>query len=157
MQESNGVVDLKITEIKFTVVRDRKQNVLAYVNLVFERCFAVRDLRIISVNDRVILAMPNKELSRTFCNCGFRIPLGSRYCAMCGKPANAARRTNQRSHYDIAHPLDADYREYMEATILDRFSELREKLKTEDESQTVFIFDVDEGWRVNCTASAQDD
>ncbi len=50
---------MKITEVKVTPVR--QQQLKAYVTIVFDHCFIVRDIKVISGRKGLFVAMPNKQ------------------------------------------------------------------------------------------------
>ncbi len=50
---------MKITEIKVVPVHEEKLK--AYVTIVLEECFVVRDLKIINGNNGLFVAMPSKK------------------------------------------------------------------------------------------------
>jgi stage V sporulation protein G len=50
---------MEVTEVKiFPVQEDRLK---AYVTIIFDHCFVVRDLKVISGNDGLFVAMPSKK------------------------------------------------------------------------------------------------
>jgi len=50
---------MEVTEVKiFPVQEDRLK---AYVAITFDRCFVVRDLKVINVNNGLFVAMPSKK------------------------------------------------------------------------------------------------
>ena len=50
---------MEITEVRVTL-RD-EEKLKAYASIVIDKCFIVKDLRIIDGNDRLWVAMPNKK------------------------------------------------------------------------------------------------
>jgi stage V sporulation protein G len=51
---------MEITDIKIHPVSDKK--VKAYASIVFDDCFIVRDLKIISGDNKLFVAMPSKKM-----------------------------------------------------------------------------------------------
>lgn len=81
---------MEITEIKiFTVNEDKLK---AYVTIILDNCFVVRDLKIINGNTGLFVAMPSKK-------------------------------RKDGAFKDIAHPLNTDTRDKMEAQILEAYQE----------------------------------
>jgi stage V sporulation protein G len=79
---------MEITEIRVFPVDEDKLK--AYVTITLDHCFVVRDLKVISGNTGLFIAMP-------------------------------AKRRKDGTFKDIAHPLNADTREWMERAILDEY------------------------------------
>ena len=55
---------MSITEVKIHHVSDDK--VRAYVSVVFDHCFIVRDLKVIDGDERLFVAMPSKRMKSGF-------------------------------------------------------------------------------------------
>ncbi len=51
---------MDITEVKVFPVDDKK--VKAYVSIIFDGCFIVRDLKVISGDKKLFVAMPSKKM-----------------------------------------------------------------------------------------------
>lgn len=79
---------MEITEVKVTLV-DQDQ-LKAYVTIVLDRCFVVRDVKIIRGPKGFFVAMPSKK-------------------------------RKDGSFRDIAHPINRETREQMEASILEAY------------------------------------
>jgi stage V sporulation protein G len=88
---------MQITEVKVFPVNEDKLK--AYVTIIFDNCFVVRDLKIINGNSGLFVAMPSKK-------------------------------RKDGTFRDIAHPLNSDMRNAMEAQIL-KFYEDELKRTTE--------------------------
>ena len=80
---------MKITEIKVFPVDEEKLK--AYVTIILDDCFVVRDLKIINGNSGLFVAMPSKK------------------------------RKKDGTYRDIAHPLNQSTRALMEKQILDAY------------------------------------
>ncbi|HRK01419.1 MAG TPA: septation regulator SpoVG [Oligoflexia bacterium] len=84
---------MEITEIKIFPVNEEKLK--AYVTIILDNCFVVRDLKVINGNTGLFVAMPSKK-------------------------------RKDGVYKDIAHPLNTETREKMEAQILAAYdSELK--------------------------------
>ena len=79
---------MEITEVKVFPVNEDKLK--AYVTVIFDNCFVVRDLKIINGNSGLFVAMPSKK-------------------------------RKDGTFRDIAHPLNSDMRNAMEAQILKHY------------------------------------
>ncbi len=76
---------MEITEVRVFPVDEDKLK--AYVTITLDRCFVVRDLKVIQGNNGLFIAMP-------------------------------AKRRRDGSFKDVAHPLNAQTRQWMEKIIL---------------------------------------
>lgn len=81
---------MEITEVKVFPVNEDKLK--AYVTIIFENCFVVRDLKIINGNSGLFVAMPSKK-------------------------------RKDGTFRDIAHPLNSEMRNQIEAKILKVYEE----------------------------------
>lgn len=84
---------MEITEIRVTVRNEDKLK--AFVTVTFDKCFAVRNMKIVQGEEGVMLCMPSRKL-----------PDGT--------------------FKDVAHPINADFRSYLEKRI---FAAYEEELK----------------------------
>jgi stage V sporulation protein G len=87
---------MKITEVKVFPVRDEKKDkrLRAYVTIVFEDCFIVRDLKVIIGNDgNLFVSMPS-------------------------------RRSKYGSFRDIAHPLNSTMRSEIEQAVFAEYEKI---------------------------------
>lgn len=117
---------MKVTEIRITTLGKRAGNpVRAYVIVVFEDCFLVRNIRVIEKDQRVFIAMPSRESTIT-CSCGYTGGTG-KFCCQCGArlPVISQEQSggSHSRHIDIAHPINAPFRKYLEDAILQKFEE----------------------------------
>ena len=90
----------------------------------------------------LFVAMPSLRMKETCSRCGHRNVVRSKYCNQCGtayahhrEPAAGAGHTEenrQAEHKDIAHPITAACREYLQQKILQAY-EKQVRLMPEDE------------------------
>ncbi|MCM8819341.1 MAG: zinc-ribbon domain-containing protein, partial [Candidatus Omnitrophica bacterium] len=75
---------------------------------------------------------------RLFCpRCGRKVEVGSRYCNHCGAqmpapPKDASTNARQSIHQDLAHPINQQFRDYLQSKVLDAYyrekeSQIRQK------------------------------
>ena len=79
---------MEVTEVKIYPVEENRLK--AYVNIVFDDCFIVRDLKIVQGRSGLFVAMPSK-------------------------------RRKDGGYRDIAHPLKAETRRWIEKRIIDEY------------------------------------
>ena len=120
---------MEITEVRFQLI-DSHQGVgnrlRAFCTVTLDDEFVVRDLRIIEGQDSLFVAMPSRKLRDRCPKCGTKNHLRARFCNECGGQLNANRAPCDQDgrvklHSDIAHPLNAQCRKWMESHILDTF------------------------------------
>lgn len=95
---------MKITEVR--IVKGTGK-VLGYVSVVFDNCFVVTGIRIIVGN---IVAMPDRLKSIKCCEMSQR----TKTCVKCGTALPFEFK-------DICHPIDNDFRLYLNKTILEAY------------------------------------
>jgi stage V sporulation protein G len=81
---------VEITEIRVTLRNEEKLK--AFVTVTFDRCFAVRNMKIVQGENGPMLCMPSRKL-----------PDGT--------------------FKDVAHPINADFRTYLEKNIFAAYQE----------------------------------
>lgn len=130
---------MNITEVLIKLVRPARPNsgairdrVRAYCSIVFDRAFAVRDVKLVEGTDGgLFLAMPSKKIADHCPICDCNNHLHAAYCNACGSPLGEDRSTRDcepdapppKLYADVAHPINADCRK----TILDAVMEAYEK------------------------------
>jgi stage V sporulation protein G len=85
---------VEITEIRVTLRNEDKLK--AFVTVTFDKCFAVRNMKIVEGEKGLMLCMPSRKL-----------PDGS--------------------FKDVAHPIHADFRSYLEKSIFTVFEDQKRK------------------------------
>jgi stage V sporulation protein G len=100
---------------------DSTQPVLALVQIEFDHCFVVKDIRIIRGRDNFIIAMPSRKKHLPCDTCRAKNPVGAAFCNQCGLQLPDDVTSNRRLHSDIAHPITAEFRNYLADIILKEF------------------------------------
>ena len=125
---------MKISEVRFKLVDARHEGgnrLRAFCTITLDDEFVVRDLRIIEGPGAYFVAMPSRKLRDRCARCGAKNHLRAKFCNECGTRLNENRAPRDHDgrvklHSDIAHPLNAGCREWMEKQILEAFEvELR--------------------------------
>jgi stage V sporulation protein G len=93
----------------------------------------VRNVKIIDGNKGLFVAMPSRKLKDPCPKCNFRNTVRSRFCNQCGAslpmtepkaPAVSAPNgddARQSEHKDIAHPITAECRDYIQKKVLEAY------------------------------------
>lgn len=86
----------------------------------------VCDLKIISENQGLFVAMPSRKVKEPCPQCCNKNTVRSKCCSFCGTMlqwAAGVEQNFQSDHWDIAHPITVEAREYIQARVLDAYTE----------------------------------
>jgi stage V sporulation protein G len=127
---------MEITEVKIFMKEGQDKKLKAYATLTFDSMFVVRNVKVIEGTKGLFVAMPSRKLKEPCPKCNFRNVVRSKYCNNCGSalpiaehkmPAPGAEGMPRESeHKDIAHPITAECRDYIQKKVLEAFE--REKV-----------------------------
>jgi stage V sporulation protein G len=122
---------MEITDVKVFLKEGQDKKLKAYATLTFDNCFVVRNVKVIEGNKGMFVAMPSRKVKDPCPKCHFRNTVRSKFCNQCGatlpqeqpKPAvQAADDTARQSeHKDIAHPITAEFRDYVQRKVLEAY------------------------------------
>ncbi len=100
-----------------------------YATVTFERCFVVRNMKIIDGKNGLFVAMPSTKPKVACTRCHFKNDLGGRFCVQCGGgisrppeslPAPGTPEALEAlAHRDIAHPITVEFRQYLQQRVLE--------------------------------------
>lgn len=99
----------------------------AYATLTFDGCFVVRNIKIIEGKSGLFVAMPSHKPKTACGRCQFKNDVGGRYCCQCGSSlsrpmeravALSGEPPEAQAHRDIAHPITAEFRQYLQSRVL---------------------------------------
>jgi stage V sporulation protein G len=122
---------MEITEVRISLSENVQTRLKAYASVTFDRCFVVRNMKIIEGKNGLFVAMPSRKPKILCGTCQSKNDLGSRFCSQCG--AGVARQSSQipgagdleapegLSHRDIVHPITAEFRQYLQKVVLDAY------------------------------------
>lgn len=116
---------MRITEVRVTLA-DEPGNVLAYCSITLDDAFAIRDVRLIQTDSRMLVSMPSRK-AHTHCPvCAKRCDLLANYCQHCGgrMPAPEIPRREDgggKLHFDIAHPVTQECRAAIHAAVVEAY------------------------------------
>ena len=123
---------MEITEVRVFVKEGQDKKLKAYATLTFDNVFVVRNVKVIDGNKGLFVAMPSRKLKDPCPKCGFRNTVRSKFCNQCGgslpqaeprMPLATYDMSKQSEHKDIAHPITAECREYIQKKVLEAYEE----------------------------------
>jgi stage V sporulation protein G len=113
---------MEITEIKIKLCGSGShEHLLATASIVFQSCFAVRDIRIIHANNKTFVSMPSRKQTERCRECGSKNAFDARFCSSCGARQLVKSEFGHRCHLDTAHPITPQFRMKLEAQILQAY------------------------------------
>jgi stage V sporulation protein G len=116
-----------ITEVRIKLADDGGNGngrLLAFASVTFDRCFVVKDVKLIDGADGLYAAMPTRLLMDRCPGCGSKNPLKSRYCGHCGLLLAPGRASINPAtgrlglHAEVCHPIDAATRLAIEGAVV---------------------------------------
>ena len=121
---------IQISDIKVTLTNEKlrdnsKDKVVAIVNVTFDNCLAVRDIRIISRDGVFMLGMPSQKATEPCNECKRRQTVKNNYCGFCGCTLYKSFNT-QQYYKDLAYPINSSYRHYIEDKVLEEYNKIVE-------------------------------
>ena len=121
--------------------RPGEKRLKAYATVTFDHCFVVRNIKIIDGKNGLFVAMPSHKPKVACGRCQFKNDLGARFCVQCGTPVSRPMErpagmgelepTEAQAHRDIAHPITAEFRHYLQQTILEAYEAERMKIQVQ--------------------------
>lgn len=125
---------MDITEVRIFLKSSPDKKLKAYATITLDNAFVVRDIKVIEGSKGLFVAMPSRKLKNPCPKCGYRNSVRSKYCNQCGaaqeisaKPQATPEEQRQSEHRDIAHPITAQCREYIQGKVLEAYE--AEKIK----------------------------
>ncbi|MDD5422281.1 MAG: septation protein SpoVG family protein [Candidatus Omnitrophota bacterium] len=128
---------MEITEIKIFMKEGQDKKLKAYATLTLDNAFVVRNVKVIEGTKGLFVAMPSRKIKEPCPKCGFRNAVRSKYCNQCGgslpqshepRPVQPGEdMARQSEHKDIAHPITAECRDYIQKKVLDAYENEKTK------------------------------
>ena len=125
---------MEITEVRIKLMEDSDDRLRAFCSITFDDAFVVRDLKIIDGSNGPFVAMPSRKLTAHCPKCGCKNHLRAAYCSHCGlrmKDDRAIRDQEGRTklYADIAHPINSQCREMIQARVISDYNQELELAK----------------------------
>lgn len=117
---------MEITSVQIILTKlatSDKEGAVAYANIIFNKSFVLKDVRLIRAKGKMICAMPNKEKTRECPFCNHWVGITFKYCSNCGKSLPFLV-VDGKLYYDTAHPLVKDFRDKLESEILKEYNRI---------------------------------
>lgn len=123
---------MEITEVRIKLMDEPGERLQAFCSITFDDCFVVRDLKIIEGASGPFVAMPSRKLTAHCPNCGCKNHLRAQHCNQCGirlKQDQALKDEDGRIklYADIAHPINSECREMIQARVIEAFDEEKKR------------------------------
>lgn len=125
---------MEISEVKVNIVSTGDSKLKAFVTVTFDQVFVVRDLKVIEGKKGLFVAMPSIKVTVPCSRCKKKNPMRSNYCNDCGAkleplPEPETEEAIREEHRDIAHPINAQTRDYIQAKVLAAYGVERGRAK----------------------------
>lgn len=119
---------MEISEVRVKMVANKDDRLKAFCSMTLDNDFVIRDIKIIEGTGGLFVAMPSRKMSDHCEKCGGKNHLRARYCNNCGAGLSENRakqdvKGRMKLHADIAHPINAECRRRIQATIVEAFEE----------------------------------
>lgn len=137
---------MEVTDVQVKIVPRANNKLKAFCTVTFDNCFVIKDVRIIQGQNGMIVAMPAKKLTFRCNNCGFKNPLGARFCCDCGRRVRGdlSRRNPQTGRpimqVDVAHPINPETRGMIEKKVIEAYEREFNKYKESLQAATQGAF-----------------
>ncbi len=115
---------MEITEIRIFPKEGQDKKLKAYSTVTFDNCFVVRNIKVIQGVDALFIAMPSRKMRHSCPKCNFKNESGSKFCNQCGTKLPEVPHVEadaKAEHRDVAHPITQEFREYLQAKVLEAF------------------------------------
>ncbi len=130
---------MEITEVRVALKESGNKKLKAYTTVTFDNCFVVRNIKVIEGNSGLFVAMPSKKAKQFCSRCGKKTDVNNKYCGQCGSqlpppPRETEKDQNQQMYQDIAHPINQQFRDYLQKRVLEEYHSEQEKGKSQSSS-----------------------
>lgn len=119
---------MEITEVRIFLKDSPDKKLKAYATVTFDNSFVVRNIKVIQGTNGIFIAMPSRKVKQPCPKCGYKNEMRARYCNQCGSTLPvvvhpAGEISAQAEHKDIAHPINQQFREYLQKKVLAAYEE----------------------------------
>ncbi len=137
---------MEITEIRVFLKGGQDKKLKAYTTVTFDNCFVVRNIKVIQSTSGFFIAMPSRKIKVPCSKCHFKNEIGSKFCNHCGASLSVSDHATHKAedskaeHRDIAHPVTKEFREYLQAKVLEAYQQqAKNDLSGSSESQAEVV------------------
>lgn len=119
---------MDISEVRVKMVANKDDRLKAFCSMTLDNDFVVRDIKVIEGTGGLFVAMPSRKMSDHCEKCGSKNHLRAKFCNNCGGTLSENRakqdvKGRMKLHADIAHPINAECRRRIQATIVEAFED----------------------------------
>jgi stage V sporulation protein G len=128
---------MEITEVRISLREHEGRRLKSYATVTFDNSFVVRNIKIIEGNNGLFVAMPARKVKQFCPRCGKKVEMGSKYCSNCGAqipPPKESVQNRQSIHQDLAHPINQQFRDYLQSKVLDAYHDKKKMASQEEEA-----------------------
>jgi stage V sporulation protein G len=130
---------MEITEVRISLREGENRRLRAYATVTFDNSFVVRNVKVIEGNNGLFVAMPARKLKQFCPRCGKKVDIGGRYCSYCGvqlpPPSKDMSKEKKNTHQDLAHPINQEFRNYLQSKVLDVYYKEKEMAAKQKEEE----------------------
>jgi stage V sporulation protein G len=129
---------MEITEVRISLKDGQNTRLRAYATVTFDNAFVVRNIKVIEGRSGLFVAMPSRKIKENCPKCGHKNVIRSKFCNECGAKLEVSQapvrevlqgeESRQSEHKDIAHPITAECREYIQKKVLEAYEKERGRL-----------------------------
>ncbi len=129
---------MEITEVRISLKDGQNTRLRAYATVTFDNAFVVRNIKVIEGRSGLFVAMPSRKIKESCPKCGHKNVIRSKFCNECGaklelsqapvKEVLQGEESRQSEHKDIAHPITAECREYIQKKVLEAYEKERGRI-----------------------------
>ncbi|MGZ0170489.1 MAG: septation protein SpoVG family protein [Planctomycetales bacterium] len=117
---------MDISEVRIKLMDDPNDRLQGFCSITFDKCFVIRDLKIIRGMKGSFVAMPSRKLTDRCPKCGTKNQLRARFCNDCGVELHEDRAIKDdegraKLYADIAHPINSGCRDMIQRRVLEAF------------------------------------
>ena len=117
---------MEISEVRIKLMDDPNDRLQGFCSITVDKCFVVRDLKIIRGGKGSFVAMPSCKLTDRCPKCGTKNQLRARFCNDCGVELQEDRAIKDddgraKLYADIAHPINSGCRDMIQRKVLESF------------------------------------
>ncbi|MCF7871204.1 MAG: SpoVG family protein [Candidatus Omnitrophica bacterium] len=127
---------MEITEVRISLREHEGRRLKSYATVTFDNSFVVRNIKVIEGNNGLFVAMPARKVKQFCPRCGKKVEMGSKYCSNCGAqipPPKESAQNRQSIHQDLAHPINQQFRDYLQSKVLDAYHD-KKKMASQEEA-----------------------
>lgn len=134
VRQTRKEIAVEISDVKVKLMGERSDRLKAFCSVTIDREFVIRDLKIIEGTNGMFVAMPSRKITDKCPTCGAKNHLRAKFCNECGARLDENRATRDadgrtKLHADIAHPINSECRERMQAKIASAYDGEQAKSK----------------------------